>query len=68
MSDSKTGVVKFFNHAKGFGFIVADDGGKDLFAHINNIKSGDIKDGSKVKFTPKDDPKGLMAVDIEVID
>ena len=48
-----TGTVKWFNDAKGFGFITPDDGGKDLFAHHSSIQMQgfkSLKEGQKVSF------------------
>ena len=63
-----TGIVKFFNQTKGFGFITPEDGGKDVFVHQNSIKSGRLTDGCKVQFSVEESPKGLNAVDVETID
>jgi len=62
-----TGTVKWFNDAKGFGFITPDDGGKDLFAHHSNIKmSGfkSLKESQQVQFDVVDGPKGPSAANI----
>ena len=48
-----TGTVKFFNQAKGFGFIQPDDGGKDVFVHISAVERSGLsmlKDSQKVSF------------------
>jgi CspA family cold shock protein len=59
-----TGTVKWFNDAKGFGFITPDEGGDDLFAHFSEIQSSGFKslqEGQKVSFEVKQGPKGKQA-------
>ncbi|MGD2134175.1 MAG: cold-shock protein [Maricaulaceae bacterium] len=56
-----TGTVKFFNMAKGFGFITPDDGGKDVFVHISAVEQSGLSglvDGQKVTFESEPDAKG----------
>lgn len=55
------GVVKFFNDAKGFGFIAPEDGAKDVFVHASALERAGIrllKEGDKVSFVLEDDRKG----------
>ena len=55
-----TGIVKFFNASKGFGFIAPDDGGNDVFVHVSELeRSGmrSLNEGDKVSFDTKVDPK-----------
>ena len=55
-----TGTVKWFNDAKGFGFITPDDGGEDLFAHFSSIQMNGfktLKEGQKVAFEIIQGPK-----------
>ena len=62
-----TGTVKFFNDAKGFGFITPDAGGKDLFAHHTEIQGSgfkSLKQDQKVEFEVKEGPKGPAATNI----
>jgi len=63
MSD---GTVKFFNDAKGFGFIVPEDGSKDVFVHANSL-SEDIAEGDKVTYEVEESPKGLNAINVKVV-
>jgi len=67
-----TGIVKWFNDAKGFGFITPDGGGKDLFAHFSAIQGGDsfksLKENQKVAFDVTTGPKGEQATNIKAID
>ena len=62
------GTLKWFNDAKGFGFITPDDGSEDLFAHFSSI-TGDgyksLKEGQRVTFEVTDGPKGKQASNIE---
>ena len=65
-----TGVVKWFNDSKGFGFITPDDGGEDLFAHFSAINMGgfkSLKEGQKVSFEVTDGKKGKQASNISVL-
>ena len=59
-----TGTVKWFNDAKGFGFITPADGGKDLFVHFSAIQGSgfkSLKEGDKVTFEVAQGPKGPSA-------
>ena len=65
-----TGTVKWFNDAKGFGFIKPDDGGEDLFAHFTAIKGQGfrtLKEGQKVSFDVTSGPKGKQASNIQAV-
>ena len=64
-----TGTVKWFNDAKGFGFITPDDGSEDLFAHFSAIQSNGFKslvEGQRVTFDITQGQKGKQASNIRV--
>ena len=61
------GTVKFFNDGKGFGFITPDDGGKDVFVHVNGLNGNSITEGDKVSYDVQEGQKGLNAVNVTVI-
>ena len=63
-----TGIVKWFNDAKGFGFITPDEGGEDLFAHFSAIQSNGFKslqENQRVSFEVTQGPKGKQAANIQ---
>ena len=66
MARSK-GSVKWFNDAKGFGFITPEDGSKDLFVHFSAINSQGFRtlaEGQRVEFDVENGPKGPSAVNV----
>ena len=63
----QTGIVKFFNHEKAYGFITPDNGGKDIFVHKNGVKAVNLQDGLKVQYNTEETPKGVSATEVEVI-
>jgi CspA family cold shock protein len=66
-----TGTVKWFNEAKGFGFISPDGGGEDLFAHFSAIQGQGFKtlrETQKVSFDVTTGPKGKQAANIRSLD
>ena len=70
MSTTTTGIVKWFNDEKGFGFITQENGGPDVFAHFRQIKGDGFKslaEGQRVEFTVTQGQKGPQAEDIVVL-
>ena len=66
----QTGIVKWFNAEKGFGFIVPDAGGKDLFAHFSEIQGSghrSLEENQRVSFVPGQGAKGPAATKIKVL-
>jgi CspA family cold shock protein len=59
------GTVKFFNESKGYGFITPDDGGKDVFVHVNGLID-DIREGDKVIYETEEGRKGENAIDVRI--
>lgn len=63
------GKVKWFNNAKGFGFIVPEEGGEDIFAHYSTIQMDgyrSLKAGQQVTYEVQQGPKGLHAENIDI--
>ena len=58
---AQTGVVKFFNSERGYGFVTPDDGGRDVFVHITAVEAAGLKglnEGQKISFDVEPDKKG----------
>ena len=69
MSERITGTVKWFNGAKGFGFIERE-GGDDVFVHFSAIQGSgfrNLEEGQVVEFSIEHGPKGLRAADVTVV-
>ncbi|WP_394262466.1 cold-shock protein [Trueperella sp.] len=65
-----TGIVKWFNGEKGFGFIAPDDGSDDVFVHFSAIQSKGFRtldEGDKVEYDVEEGPKGLQASNVSMI-
>ena len=62
-----TGIVKWFNNAKGYGFIQPEQGEQDIFVHFSSIQSDGyrtLKEGQTVNFEAQEGPKGLQATNV----
>ena len=62
-----TGTVKWFNDAKGYGFVAPDEGSKDLFVHFSNIAGEGFKtlvEGARVEYEPREGNKGPEAANV----
>lgn len=69
MPDRETGTVKWFNGAKGYGFLERDAGG-DVFVHFSAILADgfrSLKEGQRVQFTLSESEKGLQAQDVSIV-
>ena len=67
MSERVTGTVKWFNDAKGFGFIARDGGGSDVFVHYSVVGGDGFKslaEGQRVEFSIEQGPKGMTATNV----
>jgi CspA family cold shock protein len=65
-----TGTVKFFNTAKGYGFIAPDGGGKDVFVHATALEASGMRtlnEGQKVSFDVQPDARGTKAVNLKTV-
>jgi CspA family cold shock protein len=60
------GTVKFFNDAKGFGFIVEDGSSKEHFVHVSGLVD-EVREGDVVEFDLEEGKKGLNAVNVKVV-
>ena len=60
------GTVKFFNDAKGFGFIIEDESKKEYFVHVSGLID-EVKEGDEVEFELSEGRKGLNAINVKVI-
>ncbi|WP_042721939.1 MULTISPECIES: cold-shock protein [Flavobacteriales] len=60
------GTVKFFNEAKGFGFISPADGSRDVFVHSSGLISRSIRENDKVVYEVQQSEKGLNAVNVKL--
>jgi CspA family cold shock protein len=68
--DMTIGTVKFFNTAKGFGFIAPEGGGKDVFVHATAVEAAGMRslnEGQKVSFDVQPDARGAKAVNLKAV-
>jgi len=62
-----TGIVKFFNDSKGYGFITNDETGKDIFVHATALNGVELNEGNKVEYVEEEGRKGMVAAQVKVV-
>ena len=62
-----TGIVKFFNAAKGYGFITNDETGQDIFVHATSLNGVSLIEGDKLEYVEEEGKKGKVAAQIKVL-
>ncbi len=62
------GTVKYYDDARGFGFLARDDGGPDTFVHRSALGGADIAVGDRIQFDVEQGPKGPRAFDVKLLD
>ena len=62
----QTGIIKFYNESKGYGFIVDDESQKDVFFHVSGLAE-DVRQNDKVSFEVRDGKKGVNAFNVKKI-
>lgn len=71
MSEQVTGIVKWFDDSKGYGFIKPDQGGTDVFVHYSAVRCEEsecsLEEGNRVRFSIMSSPKGPQAQEVVVI-
>lgn len=71
MTDRESGIVKWFNNARGYGFITRGEGSEDIFVHYRNIRAEgyrSLAEGQQVEFELMQGEKGLQAEDVALVD
>ena len=68
MTDKIKGTVKFFNPSKGYGFIIPDNGGQDIFIHMSQLSNmgNYVEEGQTLRFNVEQGRKGLEAKNAEI--
>jgi CspA family cold shock protein len=63
----QTGVVKFFNETKGFGFVVDDASGQEIFLHVTGLNGTKVRENDHIEYDVVEGRKGLNAVNVKKI-
>lgn len=63
----QTGIVKFFNETKGFGFVVDDASGQEIFLHVTGLNGLKVRENDQVEYETVEGRKGLNAVNVKKI-
>ncbi|MBD2721414.1 cold shock domain-containing protein [Hymenobacter sp. 5317J-9] len=63
----KTGIIKFFNEAKGYGFVTDDQTKEDFFVHVTGLNGVTVQQNDRVEFETQEGRKGINAVNVRKI-